>query len=181
MRFVDVGANLGYFSVLASRLVGPTGQVVAVEPGERSGAVLRANLWRHGCLNTVVVPTAAWYRMGHVQFEINPDGGSGRLGDPYERRGEATVVAAAALDDVLEGPLQPFVKTHAQGADHSSAGHGGTLAMSPDAEIVVEFLRPDPPQPLRRPPARGARRIPRDGLRPLLPRRAGGGADPGHG
>jgi FkbM family methyltransferase len=140
MRFVDVGANLGYFSVLASRLVGPAGQVVAVEPGERSGAVLRANLWRHGCRNTVVVPAAAWHESGHVQFEINPDGGSGDWVNPYERRGEATVVAAAALDDVLEGPVHG-VKVDAQGADHLVLrGMARTLAMSPDVEIVVEFL-----------------------------------------
>jgi FkbM family methyltransferase len=140
MRFVDVGANLGYFSVLASRLVGPSGQVVAVEPGERSGAVLRANLWRHGCRNTVVVPAAGWYETGHVQFELNPDGGSGDWVNPYERRGEATVVAAAALDDLLEAPIHGL-KTDAQGADHLVLrGMATTLARSPDVEVVVEFL-----------------------------------------
>jgi FkbM family methyltransferase len=140
MRFVDVGANLGYFSVLASRLVEPSGQVVAVEPGERSGAVLRANLWRHGCRNTVVVPAAAWHETGHVQFELNPEGGSGDWVNPYERRGEATVVAAAALDDLLEAPVHGM-KTDAQGADHLVLrGMAETLAKSPDVEIVVEFL-----------------------------------------
>ena len=140
MRFVDVGANLGYFSVLASRLVGLTGQVVAVEPGERSAAVLRANLWRHGCRNAVVVPTAAWHETGHVQFELNPDGGSGDWVNPYERRGEAVVVAAAALDDLLEAPVNGL-KTDAQGADHLVLrGMATTLARSPDVEIVVEFL-----------------------------------------
>lgn len=34
--FVDVGANIGYYSVLASRLVGPAGHVVAVEPSPTS-------------------------------------------------------------------------------------------------------------------------------------------------
>jgi FkbM family methyltransferase len=140
MRFVDVGANLGYFSVVASRLVGPTGQVVAVEPGERSAALLRANLWRHGCRNTVLVPTAAWYETTHVQFELNPDGGSGDWVNPYEKRGEAVVVAAAALDDLLDAPVHG-IKTDAQGADHLVLrGMARTLANSPDVEVVVEFL-----------------------------------------
>jgi FkbM family methyltransferase len=42
--FVDAGANIGLFSLMAARLVGPTGRVLAVEPGEESLARLDANL-----------------------------------------------------------------------------------------------------------------------------------------
>src|SRR5467141_3443412 len=46
MTFVDAGANIGWFSVLGSRLVGPTGRVFSVEPDPVNLSILRANLER---------------------------------------------------------------------------------------------------------------------------------------
>src|SRR5436190_10823798 len=60
MTFVDAGANIGYFSVLGSQLVGPEGRVFAVEPDPLNLAILRANLERLGCSNVTVLPVAAW-------------------------------------------------------------------------------------------------------------------------
>ena len=41
--FVDVGANVGYFSLFASKIVGPRGRVIAFEPGEFACGLLRRN------------------------------------------------------------------------------------------------------------------------------------------
>jgi len=47
MTVVDVGANIGYYTWLASQRVGPSGRVVAIEPGpyafERIQRVTREN------------------------------------------------------------------------------------------------------------------------------------------
>ena len=45
--FVDVGANIGLFTLKAARLVGPHGRVVAVEPGLAASELLTANLLRN--------------------------------------------------------------------------------------------------------------------------------------
>lgn len=50
--FVDVGANIGYFSLLASRLVGVTGAVLAFEPEAANYSLLEANCHRNHCDNT---------------------------------------------------------------------------------------------------------------------------------
>ena len=42
--FVDVGSHFGYFTLLASKLVGATGQVVALEPSPRSFSILKQNV-----------------------------------------------------------------------------------------------------------------------------------------
>ena len=53
--FIDVGANEGYFSVLASRLVGPKGTVVAIEPQSRLQSVLQTNLSINECFNVRLI------------------------------------------------------------------------------------------------------------------------------
>jgi FkbM family methyltransferase len=53
--FVDLGANEGYFTVLASRLVGPQGIVIAIEPQSRLQSVITANLEANNCSNVRLV------------------------------------------------------------------------------------------------------------------------------
>jgi FkbM family methyltransferase len=48
MTAVDVGANVGWFTLLMAGCVGPAGQVVAFEPSPRERAVLVANRQRNG-------------------------------------------------------------------------------------------------------------------------------------
>lgn len=57
--FVDVGANVGYFSLLASRLVGPEGRVIAIEASPRICAMLKANIAADGARNIEVHGCAA--------------------------------------------------------------------------------------------------------------------------
>src|SRR5207302_1543398 len=45
---LDVGANEGYHTVVAARLVGPTGRVIAVEPQQRLHSIIRHNCRLNG-------------------------------------------------------------------------------------------------------------------------------------
>jgi FkbM family methyltransferase len=49
--FIDLGANEGYFSVIASKLVGDKGSVIAVEPQSRLQNVILTNLAANDCFN----------------------------------------------------------------------------------------------------------------------------------
>lgn len=69
---IDVGANVGMYSMAASRLVGPQGLVLAYEPDPVSFAVLRRNLEANGCTNVRAFPLALSDRPGHVSLSV-PD------------------------------------------------------------------------------------------------------------
>ncbi|KAA3440191.1 FkbM family methyltransferase [Rufibacter hautae] len=55
---VDIGANLGYYSTFLSRLAGPKGKVLAVEPVPLFGRIWRDNVKASGVDNLTLLPFA---------------------------------------------------------------------------------------------------------------------------
>ncbi len=67
--FYDVGAHIGYYSLLATRLVGKKGRVVAFEPDPSNVAVLHENLSRNALSEVEVISCAVWDQPGKVAFQ----------------------------------------------------------------------------------------------------------------
>lgn len=135
---VDCGANVGYFTVMASSLVGPSGRVVAVEPEAANLRLLRHNLWRNRCDNVRVIPAAAGDGRGVVALrrhssntgdhQVHPQGGAGDV-----------LVPAIALDEILGDAVIDVLKVDVQGFDHLVvAGARRVLERSPAAQVLVE-------------------------------------------
>jgi FkbM family methyltransferase len=66
--FFDVGAHIGYYALLASRLVGPSGRVLAFEPAPPVLPVLRDNIQKH--LNITLIEAAAGDRDGSTDLWV---------------------------------------------------------------------------------------------------------------
>ncbi|HLN06612.1 MAG TPA: FkbM family methyltransferase [Acidimicrobiales bacterium] len=100
--FVDVGASYGYFSLVASRAVGPTGRVIAFEPGAENVSLLHLNLYANGASNVEVHPIAVADRPGLLLYSSS--GGNGQVA-PFDGDAGALetseLVAADTLDRVL--------------------------------------------------------------------------------
>jgi FkbM family methyltransferase len=71
--FVDLGANEGYFTVLASRLVGPKGRVISVEPQSRLQGVIQANLRANKCENVQLVKAVVSSKTQRVFLQLTSD------------------------------------------------------------------------------------------------------------
>jgi len=56
--FLDVGANIGLYTLAFSRAVGPNGRVIAAEPDPDNLALLKRNLHTNGCHNVTVIEEA---------------------------------------------------------------------------------------------------------------------------
>jgi FkbM family methyltransferase len=100
---VDVGANIGYYSLLAARIVGPRGRIIAFEPEPDNLVELRMNIEGNGLGMAEIRPVAVGARAGTVSFLRGINGG---VTDGAGDSGASTVqVPMVALDDVLEGPV----------------------------------------------------------------------------
>ena len=69
-HFVDVGANLGVYTVLAGKLVGRRGRVLAVEPTPSMIQLLKCNIERNSLVNVTVFPGVVSDRQGNCTLEF---------------------------------------------------------------------------------------------------------------
>jgi FkbM family methyltransferase len=121
MTFYDVGANIGIFSMMAARIVGPGGQVVAFEADPEIADRLREHARRNSFSWVNVEQKAAWRESGTVMFErvdasVSPDRGVGHVVD--SRNEQVVTLSAIALDDCSPQYRPPdFIKCDVEGAE----------------------------------------------------------------
>lgn len=76
----DVGANIGYITLLMFQVIGNVGRVFAFEPLPANLERLRANLALNGLVEEVVVkPVAVGQRLGQERFLVHRSNGMGKL------------------------------------------------------------------------------------------------------
>jgi FkbM family methyltransferase len=97
--FVDVGANAGYYSVVAAKIVGPRGSVLAVEPVPQTFELLRENLTLNGLVNVTAVRKACWNARASLTMTLPGEYyGLASLSTP--RPGARIPVETCPLDDL---------------------------------------------------------------------------------
>ncbi|HEV7684546.1 MAG TPA: FkbM family methyltransferase [Pyrinomonadaceae bacterium] len=105
MTFVDVGANWGYFTLLAAGLVGRSGQVLALEPDPRLVKTLSDNVTRSGLEQVTVLPFAAGAEAGTLTLagydEREENFGLSRIIPNGNGSPQTFQVKADSLDNIL--------------------------------------------------------------------------------
>lgn len=71
MRVVDIGANIGYYTLLLARLVGEAGKVIAIEPVPDNANLLRINLEANGYQNVLIYEAAAGAESGTMKLYLS--------------------------------------------------------------------------------------------------------------
>jgi FkbM family methyltransferase len=99
--FVDAGANFGVYTLVASKIVGETGRVLAFEPSVQSFPVLRHNIALNALMNASAYRLALSEKSGKVWLYHGPGPVQNSLGRDPSSSGEGEVVDTESLDNAL--------------------------------------------------------------------------------
>jgi FkbM family methyltransferase len=147
--FIDLGANLGYYTVLVGLRVGPTGRGFAFEPEPDNFALLERNLAMNGLTHVTAEHCAVSDRNGAASLHVSADNqGDHRLYDSGDKRGVVparTVTLDAFFGDSARFPEGSvnlrLVKMDTQGCEALILRGAGRLVAEQGARIVwmIEF------------------------------------------
>ena len=112
----DIGGHVGFYTLLASELVGPNGKVFVFEPAPRNLFYLREHLRLNHVKNVVVIEAAVSDRSGVVSFDEGPHSSMGHIVDG----GGSFQVNIVVLDELIssgEIPTPDYMKIDIEGAE----------------------------------------------------------------
>lgn len=170
--FVDVGANIGLMTILAARVVGSKGKVLAFEPNSTTRDMLKFNVALDGLANVEVLPYAVGSRTEHATIYEDPGANRGRaslirpegvtsgmdievvrLDDILPKQGNVRLVkmdiegyeleALKGMEALLSGAARPMLMIECSGDRENSHGRG-TKAIFEHLEGVggYRYFRP---------------------------------------
>ncbi len=131
--FVDVGANIGYYSVMAGK---QGNRVMSIEPNSKAYSCLGDNLRKN--LNpgrSETYNAVAWSSDGLVRFTEGEYADTSRVSAQGER-----VVRAISLDSLLRGTAPSLVKIDAEGSELQVLRGARETLKSEHPAIIFEYL-----------------------------------------
>jgi len=154
MRVLNIGANAGLYTILASKLVGDSGEVHAFEPSSQNYELLIRNIEINECKNVLLNKVALADFSGNLTLyrdELNPD-----LDGHFHVRGASKDISNSlssvieeipciSLDEywvnVCGGEIKPidFIIIDVEGSELSVfQGAQKTFSASPDLVMILE-------------------------------------------
>jgi FkbM family methyltransferase len=141
MIVVDIGAHVGYYTLLAAKAVGDKGKVFCFEPESSNYALLLKNAEVNGYKNVTPVRKAVFSKTGKVNLFLGRYSGTHGL-YPSVYSTSTLAVDAITLDEFFEDKDCPIdiIKMDIEGAEMAAVtGMAEILKMNHDLKIFTEF------------------------------------------
>jgi FkbM family methyltransferase len=139
---LDIGAHIGSYTLITSKLVGENGRIYSFEPDPNNFALLRKNVVINGCKNVTLVQKAVSNKSGKIRLHLNEDNiGDHRIYNSQDGR-RSIEVESVQLDDYFGGQDVniSFIKMDIQGAEGwALEGMHGLLGRNKNVKILTEF------------------------------------------
>jgi len=118
MVFVDVGANIGLYSMLAAQAVGKNGKVFSFEPNSENCRLIMLSAHRNEYENVMVFPFALSNQVGHALFSSHIGSNGGIIPDTQDSllNPSCFVVPVARLEDMITDKVD-VIKMDVEGAE----------------------------------------------------------------
>ena len=127
--FVDVGANVGYFTLLGSTLVGPEGKVFAFEPDPKNIDRIKFHCQNNQADNVKIISQPVSHAIEDVNFYFNKSSSGGNalwnpgeyFGDPTFNDGFSVMQSTTLSDEFAVQGIEnvKLIKIDTEGAEHS--------------------------------------------------------------
>ncbi len=139
---LDIGANIGYYTLLAAKLVGPTGRVYAFEPEPVNFELLKKNVQANGFTNVILEQKAVSNQTGRLKLYVSDQNkGDHQIYASGESR-SFVEIEAVRLDDYFRDYTAAIhvVKMDIQGAEgFALEGMEKLLNKFPKLKLLTEF------------------------------------------
>ena len=142
--FIDVGANIGYYSLLAAKLVGDRGHVISFEPVKGAFDRLNKHLVLNAINNVKCHQLAIGNKVGHLEMNEGPAFNSGQASAKFSFEGSSCAkVPLTTLDQIISEDIRAkikFIKIDVEGFElEVCEGMKGLLEhLGRETQIVVE-------------------------------------------
>lgn len=125
---LDIGANIGYYTLLMSKMVGESGKVYAFEPEPKNFEILQKNIKLNNANNVVIEKLALSDKVGRSFIALSEDSGQHRISD------SGLEIQTTTIDEYFGNKKIDFIKMDAEGSE------GKILrGMSQRPDMITEF------------------------------------------
>lgn len=150
MTVLDLGGNIGFYTILARSIVGPEGRVFSFEPFPNNANLIRASIKENSFTNVTVVEAAVSDRIGKATLHLSPDACSEHslldLDFQYnlEPQQNEIEVQTLTVDDYLEKNVGnfkvDFIKMDIEGSESRAIkGMQKVLNENKHLTLITEF------------------------------------------
>jgi FkbM family methyltransferase len=143
-RIIDVGANIGYYTVLAGYGVGETGKVIACEPNPATLKYITENIRSNNLKNVALMQCAVGASSGNARLKLDLKGlGGSRLLSDAATDTDVVEVPIRSLDEIVisEGLTYDsidFIKIDTEGAEHTVLTGARQILESSKPNLLIE-------------------------------------------
>lgn len=142
--FYDLGANVGFFSLIASQLVGREGHVYALEPSPVAAGALRANVTLNRLSNVTVIEAAAGREDGSARLDPVDDEASQSARLLADGEPGGLTVRMVTIDTLVRDGARPpdVVKIDVEGAEEEAVHGMRATLKSHQPQSSARSIRP---------------------------------------
>ena len=138
---IDIGANIGYYTLMFAKLVGDTGKIYAFEPDPKNFSILEKNIQVNGYNNIILEKKAVSNKLGKSTLYMNENSAGSSMHKPNNVVNQI-YVDLITLDNYFEvNTITPdFIKIDIEGYElNALKGMESILQSSDKTKIMIEY------------------------------------------